>query len=150
MAARYFMSGVSLLVVITACAPQPVPSDKEIRAQVTQRLDGTNDIWAVRNVKKTKGARKEDGTYVADVDYDIVFKMSYPEAVRHVEASSGAVTALQAMQPLLKRYGWWDMCNVVHEQESFPFVNSENGWVIPDDVFRTAQGRFALPEKKNP
>jgi hypothetical protein len=131
---RRFMSGASLLVILAACAPQPAPSDKEIRTQVTQRLAGSNDILMVRKVKETKLTRQKNGAYVADVDYDVVFKSSFADAVRHIEATSDALTALTAMQPLLKKYGPWDMCETAHEQTSFPFVQSEKGWVIANDI----------------
>ena len=143
---RRFVSGASLLVVIAACAPHPMPSDREIKTEVTHRLSEPSGILMVRNVKKTKVTRKENGAYLADVDYDVVFKMSFPDAVRQLAASSDASTALTSMQPLLKRYGPWDMCQTAHEHASFPFVKSEKGWVIANDISLTEPGGIALQD----
>jgi hypothetical protein len=143
---RRFVSGTSVLLVIAACAPPPVPSDREIKTEVTHRLAEPSDIVMVRNVKKTKITRKENGAYVADVDYDVVFKMSFPDAVLHLEARSDALTALTTMQPLLKRYGAWEMCQSAHEHASFPFVKSEKGWVIANDISRSEHGGSDLPD----
>jgi hypothetical protein len=48
------------------------------------------------------------------------------------------------MQPLLKKYGAWDTCQTAHEHASFPFVKSEKGWVIADDISPTGPGGLDL------
>ena len=119
--------------LLAACAQSSAPSDKEIESKAAQYLAATSDIWEVKNLHKTNGTRKDDGTYVADIAYDVVFKASYPDTMRREQKEHGDLTAMQVMRPLVQKYGLWEKGKTAHEQESFPFVKSEKGWVIPSD-----------------
>jgi hypothetical protein len=127
--------GASLLApLIAACGQSSLaPSDQEIETKVAAYLAATSDVWEVKNLHKTNGTRKDDGTYVADIAYDVVFKASYPDTFSREQKAHGATMAMQIMQPLVQKYGWWEKGKTAHEAESFPFVKSEKGWVIPNE-----------------
>lgn len=122
-----------LALVIAACAQSTGPTDEDIETLVTQRLMAGNDIWEVQGLHKFRGRRKDDGTYVADVAYEMVFRESYMNSFERLRKARGNATALEIMQPLVQKYGWWDKGRIVHEEDRFRFVKSGKGWSIPSE-----------------
>ena len=92
-----------------------------------------NDIWDVQGLHKFNGRRRDDGTYVADVAYEMVFRESYMDSFNRIQKARGSPAALQIMQPLVQKYGWWERGRIVHEEERFRFVRSGKGWAIRSD-----------------
>ena len=123
----------AVLAACSASASADKPTDREIESQVEQQLSQASDLWEVRNLHKTNGTRNQDGTYTAEVAYDLVFKMSYESAFARAAQAQGAAVAMQGMQPLLQKFGMWAKGKTEHEDESIRFVKSEKGWVMAGD-----------------
>jgi hypothetical protein len=131
--ARRALPAATLLVLtIIACA-QEGPTDDEIESLVTRRLTAANDIWDVQGLHKFRGRRRDDGTYVADVAYEMVFRENYMDSFNRIQKTKGSPAALQIMQPLVQKYGWWQRGRIVHEEERFHLIKSGKGWAIPND-----------------
>lgn len=128
--AALMMAGVAL-VACSGVGGQP--SDQQIESQVRQQVSQASDIWDVANLHKTNGVHNQDGTYTAKVAYDLVFRMSYEDAVAHVQKTQGNAGLMQVVQPLVQKYGWWKKGFTVHVDDSVTFTKSEKGWIIADE-----------------
>jgi hypothetical protein len=125
--------GASLVASLAACGQSSAPSDQEIVSKVAAYVATTSDVWDVKNVHKTNGTRKDDGTYVADVAYDAVFRASFDDTYKREQKEHGDLVAMQIMQPLMQQYGMWPRGKTAHLEGSYPFVKSEKGWIISTD-----------------
>lgn len=131
---RRLITVLFLALFLAACSSKP--DEQAIRLQVTERLlerHGTT-IFEVVNFHKTNGIPRDDNTYIAEVEYDLRFKVDLDEAAEALQQQSGSIFAagMQAAG-LGMAYGDFKAGDLVHRKERVRFVRSEKGWLIDEE-----------------
>jgi len=118
-------------LLLAGCSSKP--DEQMIRAQVTERLlerHGTV-IFDVVNFKKTNGIPRDDNTYLAEVEYDLRFKVDLEQAAAALQPQSGSIFSAGVKAASLgMQYGDFKAGDLVHRSERVRFVRSEKGWLI--------------------
>lgn len=122
------------LLVLTGCSSKP--SDEAIREQVTARLQqpygGT--IFEVVNFSKVNGIPRDDNNYIAEVEYDLRFKVGLDRAATVLQqAGENIFTAGLKAAALGVTYGDFKAGDTVHKSERVRFVRAEKGWLIDEE-----------------
>ena len=126
------------VLLLAACTFKPTVG--EIRELVEARLQkqGYGDLFSVENVKKVNGYKLRDNIYVAEVEYDLVFRKSLHELEAELQQDSGDApvsTFMNAMGlfTLKMQYGNFKAGDRVHKKESIRLIRTEKGWRILED-----------------
>jgi hypothetical protein len=127
-------------ILIAGCSHSSAPSDQEIETAVRTGVlaNGKDQIMSVENFKRINGIPSDDGTYVAEVSYDLVFKKSYKDLKRdyHVDFSKSEAQ-LGPLASFIGKFsvsnGDWEAGRHFPMTDKVPFVKSEKGWVTPSD-----------------
>lgn len=131
---RRLVSVLLLALFLAACSSKP--DEQTIRQQVTARLlqqHGSN-LFEVVDFQKTNGIPRDDNTYIAEVEYDLRFKLDLEDAAAELQKRSGSIFAagMQAAS-LGMTYGDFKKGDIVHRKERVRFVRSEKGWLIDEE-----------------
>lgn len=125
---------VTLALVLAGCSGKP--SEGVIKEQVTAKLlaDGNDQVYEVNNFKKINGIPQDDNNYIAEVAYDLRFKVDLEDAGDALQSKSSNVFAggLKAMA-LGVKYGPFKAGDMLHFEEKIPFIRTDNGWQVKDD-----------------
>jgi len=128
------------LIACSSAASANKPSDREIEADIRAALlaDGKDKVMSVENFKKLNGIPNSDGSYMADVSYDLVFKQSYKDLQREyqihaskTEAQLGPVGTYLFMFDA--KHGDWEAGQHFPMHDEVPFIKTEKGWIIPSE-----------------
>lgn len=155
---------VLLLLAVTAygCSSKPDASyvEKEVKAAFASvNLDKVTEI---KNFKKVNGFEKDSNTYVVDVTYDILLKVSARNFFAKLKELGAENKMVREMLPM----------NMVSEQvtsaifgsnfkegdertitQQLTFIKTDNGWIVPDfqnvdKLFSTITKATITPVKK--
>lgn len=125
---RLFMP-LLVLLLLTACANRPSEGDTE--RQVTARLlSEGGDLYTIENFRKTNGFEPGQNTYVADVEYDLVFKRSLADLALNLRKRDDPVLAGLDLVALGLKYGQFQAGERQHHTEKVTFLKTEQGWLL--------------------
>lgn len=115
---------LALMFIFVGCLDSGKPSDSEIKTQALTQI-ATKDsekIFSIENFKKTNGFEKDEKTYIADIQYDVVFKKS----LREIEKEFGifASTAIGV------KFGNFKTGHRATNKQKATLIKKESGWVI--------------------
>lgn len=130
---RFWRGFFSLLLVLLVAGCSNKPSDDSIRQQVTDRLHEqySSSIFDVINFKKVNGIPRDDNTYIAEVEYDLRFKVNVDDAAKALEPESeNIIDAGMKAVALSLTYGNFKAGDIKHKKERVRFVRTEKGWLI--------------------
>lgn len=110
---------IFLILTLAGCSNRP--SDDLVEDLVKQLYE--NEYIKITKVERLDGYIDQDGDYAVDVRYTAQFTQSYKE----VESKTRGVEkfALGLMSAVT---GEWKKGDTYVEEETFYFVESENGW----------------------
>jgi hypothetical protein len=126
-----------IVLGITACTPQP-PSSEEIKIQVAKEVlsNGKDKIFIFDNFHKTNGLMQQDGSYIAEVSYDLVFRNGLLELKQSMTTTQSPLVALGAgieMMTQLLQYGQFKAGDKLTVNAKFKFIKTEQGWRLASD-----------------
>lgn len=128
---RRLVTLVLLTLMLAACSSKP--DEQAIREQVTARLlsGERTAIFEVRNFRKSNGFPRDENTYIAEVEYDLYFKVGLREAARALQPQSGSIFSAGVASAMLGlTYGDFKAGDIQHRKERVQFVRSEQGWQL--------------------
>lgn len=141
---RGLLAAFAACVVLVACsaaASANRPSDPEIESKVRAALlsDGKDKVMTVENFKKLNGILNQDGSYVAEVSYDLVFSKSYQQLKEQYDVDeSKAASQLGPLRTFLLTFYYansaWQAGQHFPRTQNVPFIKSEKGWIIDGDL----------------
>ena len=113
-----------IMIVFTGCFDSGKPSDSEIKTQALTQIvtKQSGKIYSIENFKKTNGFEKDEKTYIADIQYDIVFKKS----LRDIEKEFGSFASMA----LSIKYGNFKAGHRATNKQKATLIKKENGWVL--------------------
>lgn len=132
-----------LLLIMTACSGKP--GDAEVETQVLPLLipENMQQIAEIKNLRKSNGFEVNDNTYAVDIDYDLVFKKSYAELAKPVDAAmqpqqgktdilAGVASFFNGLNliALNMAYGDFKAGDKVSKHDRVNFIKAENGWLL--------------------
>lgn len=131
---RRLLPLIFMALALTACSNRP--DEQAIRQQVTERLyqqHGTA-IFEVVNLRKTNGIPRDDNTYIAEVEYELRFKVDLEQAASALQKQSGSIfsAGMQAAS-LGVTYGDFKAGDTLQRKERVRFVRAEKGWLIDEE-----------------
>ncbi|MEJ2033266.1 MAG: hypothetical protein P8Y63_09555 [Deltaproteobacteria bacterium] len=126
-----------VLLFLAGCSGSP--GEGTIEKQVAQELHNSDrsDIYRINNFEKLSGHYKKDSTYIADVEYDLVFKKSYEQAAEEAKEGSkdnplNALGSGMDLFTLKLQYGDFKAGEVLHREERVTLVKTDQGWMLED------------------
>lgn len=125
------------LALLAGCSSKP--ADEAIRRQVTDRLlqQYGDTIFEVVNFSKVNGIPRDRNTYVAEVEYDLRFKVGLEGATAALQQNSGSIFAAGMQAAALgMAYGDFKAGDTLQRKERVRFVRAEKGWLIDEDEER--------------
>jgi len=132
---RFWRAATTLLLVLLMAGCNSKPGDQAIRQQVTDRLNQQygDAIFEVVNFKKTNGFPRDDNTYIAEVEYDLRFKVDLKDASKALQPQSSNIFAAGVQAAALGlTYGDFKAGDVQHLKERVRFVRADKGWLIDE------------------
>lgn len=135
---KKFLMIFAMSLCLVGCGNKP--SDSEIKNQIVGNImsDGGDDLFKVENFKKTNGFERDEKTYIADVEYDLVFKKGLREIAQQIKRESqgslfGDMGAGVAVMALKMEHGDFEAGHRVGKAEKVTFIKTENGWRIDNN-----------------
>lgn len=135
---KKFLMIFAMALCLVGCGNKP--SDSEIKNQVVGNImsDGGDDLFKVENFKKTNGFERDEKTYIADVEYDLVFKKGLREIAQQIRQESrgslfGDMGAGMATMALKMEYGDFEAGHRVGKTDKVVFIKTEKGWRIDEN-----------------
>jgi hypothetical protein len=121
------------LMLLAGCSSKP--GDEAIREQVTARLQQQygDVIFEVVNFNKVNGLPRDSNTYIAEVEYDLRFKVGLDEVSSILQQNNASIFASGMQAATLGvTYGDFKAGDTRHKKERVRFVRAENGWLIDE------------------
>lgn len=130
---RFWPGLLTLLALLVLAGCSSKPSDEAIREQITNRLQqpygGT--IFEVVNFSKVNGIPRDGNNYIAEVEYDLRFKVGLDDAATALKQVSDNIFAAGMKAAALGvTYGDFKAGDTQHKKERIPFIRTEKGWLI--------------------
>lgn len=132
---RFWSGLVTLLVLLVLAGCSSKPTDVTIREQVTARLQQpyNGSVFEVVNFRKVNGIPRDRNNYIAEVEYDLHFKVGLDEAATALkEVSDNIFAAGLKAATLGVTCGNFKAGDTLHKKEQVHFVRSEKGWFIDE------------------
>ncbi|HRD66425.1 MAG TPA: hypothetical protein PKY50_09750 [Candidatus Competibacter sp.] len=127
-----FFPLLALLLLLAACTNQP--GNSEIQRQITERLSiEGRDLFAIENFRKTNGFESGQNVYVAEVEYDLVFRRSLADLALNLSKRNDPVLAGLDLVALGLKYGQFEAGERLHRSEKATFHKTERGWLLQND-----------------
>lgn len=133
---RLWPGVIVLLALIFMAGCSSKPADEEIREQVSARLkqEYGSAIFEVVNFTKVNGIPRDRNTYIAEVEYDLRFKVSLDGATSALQKEGESLfTAGLKVAALGVTYGDFKAGDLLHKKERVRFVRAEKGWLIDEE-----------------
>nr|WP_320116590.1 hypothetical protein [uncultured Desulfuromonas sp.] len=131
-------SFVFLILLLSGC--QSIPTDAEIQIQVAKKVLSHNNekIFSLENFHKVNGLSVDQQTYIAEVEYDLVFRKGLEELSAELNrtTSDNPLAALGSGMELLAqlmKYGQFKAGDRIPHHEKFKLIKTEQGWRMADD-----------------
>jgi hypothetical protein len=111
--------------LVTGCSGKP--SEGTIKKLFIADIEksGMDKILEINTFSKTNGFEQDKNTYIADVGYDIVFKVG----ARDLDKVLGQ-DALMLSAGLALTYGDFKAGDTQHREQKITLIKTENGWRI--------------------
>ncbi len=122
------------LMLLAGCSSKP--SDQMIEEQVSTRLQQEygSAIFEVVNFTKVNGIPRDRNTYVAEVEYDLRFKVGLQGATAALQEEGDSIFSAGLKAAALGvTYGDFKAGDTLHKQERVRFVRAEKGWLIDEE-----------------
>lgn len=123
-----------VLILLTGCSSKP--TDQAIQEQVTSRLQQEygSAIFEVVNFTKVNGIPRDSNTYIAEVEYDLRFKVSLQGATAALQKEGDNIFSAGLKAAALGvSYGDFKAGDTMHKSERVRFVRAEKGWLIDEN-----------------
>lgn len=132
------ISLILMLVFIVLGCSSSKPSERDIKKQMEEYMmqGAGSEIFKIKNFKKTDGLKKGDKTYIANVEYNLVFKKDVEEVAKKLKDESqnspfGAfMNTNLALMALKMKYGDFKAGHVVSQKEEVRLISTDKGWRI--------------------
>lgn len=129
------------LFSLSAC--NSAPNNAEIKIQIAKVAlkDGGEKIFLFENFKKINGLMQEDGRYIAEVSYDLVFRKSLETISEEIgqEAAKSPINAIESSFKLmaqLLQYGQFEAGDRLSYHKKFVLIKTEQGWRLESEFLR--------------
>ncbi|OEU72989.1 MAG: hypothetical protein BA874_13385 [Desulfuromonadales bacterium C00003068] len=131
-----------LVFGLTACTS--APNEAEIKIQVAKVVlrDGGEKIFSFENFKKINGLMQEDGCYIAEVSYDLVFRKDLATISAEIgqqasESPIGAIESSFKLMAQLLQYGQFEAGDRLSYHKKFVLIKTEQGWRPESEFLNT-------------
>lgn len=137
MRCKFVLAGLLTAVVTAGCSGKP--SDGAIADLIAESYGTVNDEpWVeVEDFERTNGMKRDDGTYVADVKFEIQFLKDFKEVGAELAKSSEGNPLAKAMLwaqigALKMRFGEFKAGDRVSQVDRIALVKTEQGWQLAE------------------
>ena len=133
---KFWPGLITLLALLMLAGCSSKPTDEAIREQVTARLlqEYGDTIFEVVNFSKVNGIPRDRNTYIAEVEYDLRFKVGLEGATAALQKNNGSIFAAGMRAAALgMAYGDFKAGDTLHKKERVRFVRAEKGWLIDEE-----------------
>lgn len=126
------------ITLLAACTNKP--SDDELSTQVTAYLlkGYRSKLYTVENFQKINGFKSDANTYMAQVQYDLVFKVDLQDAPKFLGDESDdsflkkSADALGLLS-LTAEYGNFKAGDRIPQEDKIVLINTEKGWRLKQE-----------------
>jgi hypothetical protein len=114
------------------------PDSEEVKLQVAKHVlqNGRDKIFIFENFQKINGLTTNDGSYIVEVSYDLVFRKGLSELTQELNRSESPMVALGASLEImtqLLQYGQFSAGERLPCHEKYTLVKTEQGWRLASD-----------------
>ena len=145
---------LTILFCLVSCssAPSSAVLEKLVSDQVmADPIDA--QLFEFKNFSKIDGVKKDDHTYIAMVQYDLVFKVNIAQATKIVNQTildtpqgnalkddkdnpfgklASTLMAGSMYSALVQNYGEFKAGDAIHKKLKVTLLKSEKGWILDD------------------
>ena len=114
---------MAVLFILAGCSTKP--SADQIKELLFDKVD--YKIFDVQHFTKVNGFWKNNNTYVADVNYDIIFKVGLDDI--KPEGGIGAAIFLVLLE---RQYGRFKKGDTRKRSQEITLIKKEKGWAIAE------------------
>jgi hypothetical protein len=130
------LSGLIMTLCLLVAACSGAPSEDRVRSQVMASLmgHGADQLYDIEGFKVVSGHQADDGTYVAQVHYDLVLKKGVNKLPKELEADPKLIRTVLKLGRALARAVIDG--TPIHAGTHIPvddevtLVKGEDGWVL--------------------
>jgi hypothetical protein len=131
-----------LIFGLTACNSAPKEAEIKIQVAKVALKDGGERIFLFENFKKINGLMQEDGRYIAEVNYDLVFRKSLATISAEIrqEAAGSPIEAIESGFKLiaqLLQYGQFEAGDRLSYHKKYVLLKTEQGWRPESEFLNT-------------
>ena len=136
---------ICLLVFgLTACNFAPTEGEIKIQIAKVAHKNGGEKIFIFENFKKINGLMQEDGRYIAEVSYDLVFRKSLATLSAEIRqtAAESALVAIESgfmLMSQLLQYGQFEAGDRLSYHKKFVLIKTEQGWRLESEFLNTSE-----------
>ena len=136
---------ICLLVFgLTACNFAPTEGEIKIQIAKVALKNGGEKIFIFENFKKINGLMQEDGRYIAEVSYDLVFRKSLATLSAEIRqtAAESALVAIESgfmLMSQLLQYGQFEAGDRLSYHKKFVLIKTEQGWRLESEFLNTSE-----------
>lgn len=136
---------ICLLVFgLTACNSAPKEAEIKIQVAKVALKDGGEKIFRFENFKKINGLMQEDGRYIVEVSYDLVFRKSLATISAEIrqEAAESPIVAIESSFKLMSQllqYGQFEAGDRLSYHKKFALIKTEQGWRLESEFLNPSK-----------
>ncbi|OQY24435.1 MAG: hypothetical protein B6I37_03360 [Desulfobacteraceae bacterium 4572_35.2] len=133
-----------LVFGLTACNFAPTEGEIKIQIAKVALKNGGEKIFIFENFKKINGLMQEDGRYIAEVSYDLVFRKSLATLSAEIRqtATESALVAIESgfmLMSQLLQYGQFEAGDRLSYHKKFVLIKTEQGWRLESEFLNTSE-----------
>nr|WP_320050436.1 hypothetical protein [uncultured Desulfuromonas sp.] len=126
------------ILILSGCSS--LPTDAEIQIQVAKHVlsDNNAKIFSLENFHKVNGLSVDKQTYIAEVEYDLVFRKGLEELSEELNRTSSdnplaAFGSGMELLAQLMKYGQFKAGDRIPHHEKYKLIKTEQGWRMAND-----------------
>lgn len=132
----FIIAMITFGIALTGCSA--TPSSEDIKLQVAKHVlqNGRDSIFIFENFHKINGLATNDGRYIVEVSYDLVFRKGLHDLTQELHTSDSPLVALGAgleIMAQLLQYGQFEAGERLPCHEKYTLVKTEQGWRLASD-----------------